>query len=274
MKKNSSILFITICIAFSSFAQKQKEIKYKKTFYNNQTIENADMKIMIDDAVATKMGMKFKVWIENKTNDYIIFKATECEFQIKDSKVNPIEKSIYIAPNDKESKVIDIKGSQYILPENFIFKMAGFYKVSLDAKGNIIPDFKLPPTSNEFQSGGFSVSVDGFKKSTTQTDATFKVTYNGDNIGTLEINKIGVKMPDGKEYAPVFSEKRPVIFEKGKAEDFKVLWKNLPPESGDMQKVDMMILWRDAFKELTPVKIPILDLLILFDEETSFIKGR
>jgi hypothetical protein len=274
MKKNSITLFITICIAFSSFAQKQKEIKYKKTFYNNQTVENADMKIMIDDAVATMMGIKFKVRIENKTNDYIIFKATECEFQIKDSKVNPVEKWIIIAPNDKESKVIDIKGSQYILPENFTFKMAGFYKVSLDAKGNITPDFKLPPTTNEFKSGGFSVSVDGFKKTTTQTDAKFKVTYNGDKIGVLDINKIGVKMPDGKEYANFLSEKRPVIFDKGKSDDFKVLWKNLSPESGDMQKVDMMILWRDAFKEITPVKIPTLDLLILFDEETSFTKGR
>ncbi|MCX6296127.1 MAG: hypothetical protein NTX97_08670 [Bacteroidetes bacterium] len=268
------VLSFVMIISFVTFSSAQKEIKYKKTFYKNQTIENAYVKITIDDAVATQIGMKFKISIVNKTNDYIIFKPSECEFQIKDNKVKPIEKWLVIRPNDKDWKIIDIKGPKYILPENFEFLLEGFYKVSIDAKGNTTPDFKLPPNSNEFNTGGFSVSIDGFKKETARTDAKFKVSYNGDKIGVFEPNKVAAKMPDGKEYANFHSDNKPLLFDKGTEDDFKVAWKDIPIESGDMQKVEMTILWRDAFKEVTPVKMPSLNLTILFDQEMSLAKGR
>lgn len=275
MKKFILSLSIIICISAVSFSQKkEKEIKYKKTFYKNQTIENADLKITIDDAVATVTGMKFKISIVNKSSDYIVFKPSECEFKIKGNAVKPIEKWIVIPPNDKDWKTIDIKGSQYILPENFDFVMDGFYKVSIDSKGNTTADFKLPPSSNEFKSGGFSASLDGLKKETIATEAKFKVTYSGDKIGVIDQNKVAIKMPDGKEFANYFSDKKPIFFVNGTSDDFKVAFKGIPLESGDMQKVEMNILWRDSFKEITPVKIPSLNLTILFDKEFSYAKGR
>ena len=136
-----------------------------------------DVKVTIDDAVATPTGMKFKISIVNKTSDYIIFKPSECEFKIKDSKVKPVEKWLVIRPGDKDWRIVDIRGPQYILPENFEFVMAGFYKVTIDSKGNTTPDFKLPAATNDFKTGGFSVVMDGFKKETAKTDAKFKVTY-------------------------------------------------------------------------------------------------
>lgn len=272
--KKFILSLIIVCIAATSFSQKkEKVIKYQKTFYKNQTIENADMKITIDNAVATPTGMKFKIIIVNKSSDYIIFKPSECEFKIKGNAVKPIEKWLIIRPNDNESQTIDIKGPQYILPDNFDFLMDGFYKVSLDSKGNVTADFKLPAISNEFKTGGFSVTLDGSKKETAKTDAKFKVSYNGDKIGIIETNKIAAKMPDGKEYANYLRDK-PIIFDKGFVDDFKVAWKDIPIGSGDMQKVEMIILWREAFKEVTPVKIPALNLTILFDKETSMDKGR
>lgn len=271
MKKLMLLLIAIICIAATAPAQ--KEIKYKKVFYKNQTIENADIKITIDDAVATATGIKFKISIINKTSDYIIFKSSECEFKIKDSKIKPVEKWLVIRPSDKDWKIIDIKGAQYMVPEDFHFFMDGFYKVTLDGKGNATADYKLPASSNDFKTGEFSVSLDGFKKETAKTDAKFKVTYNGDKIGIIETNKIAAKMPDGKEFANYLTD-RPIIFDKGMTDDFKVAWKDIPMDSGDMQKVEMIILWRDAFKEVTPLKIPALDLTILFDKETSYSKGR
>ena len=144
----------------------------------------------------------------------------------------------------------------------------------MDGKGNTTADFKLPPAQNDFKTGGFSVALDKLKKETARTDAKFVVNYNGDNIGVFLPNKVAMKMPDGKEYANYRSDNDPVIFDKGRVDDFTLAWKDIPIASGDMQKTEMTILWRDAFKEVVPVKIPILTLIILFDKELSYAKGR
>ncbi len=273
MKKFTLSIIVLICITTTSFSQKkEKVIKYKKIFYKNQTIENADVKITIDDAVATPIGIKFKVSIINKTSDYIIFKPSECEFKIKDTNVKPVEKWLVIGPNDKDWRIVDIKGN-YVIPENFEFLMAGFYKVPLDSKGNITPDFKLPASDREFKTGGFTVTLDGFKKATAKTDAKFNVSYSGDKIGIIETSKVAVKMPDGKEFANYLTDK-PMIFDKGTTDNFKVAWKDIPIASGDMQKVEMIILWRDAIKDVTPLQIPSINLTILIDKELSMAKGR
>lgn len=273
MKNTILSILALILITSTSFSQKkEKVIKYQKTFYKNQTIENMDVKVTIDDAVATPTGIKFKISIVNKSTDYIIFKPSECEFKIKDTKVKPIEKWLVIRPNDKDWRIVDIKGN-YVIPENFEFLMAGFYKVTLDSKGNITGDFKLPATNNEFKTGGFAVTMDGFKKETAKTDAKFNVSYNGDKIGIIETNKIAVKMPDGKEFANYLTD-RPIIFDKGTTDNFKVAWKDIPIDSGDMQKVEMIIIWREAFKEVSPIKLPPINLTILFDKEMSMAKGR
>ncbi|MBL0329580.1 MAG: hypothetical protein IPP64_09225 [Bacteroidetes bacterium] len=164
MKKHILSILLILCISSSAFSQKkEKVIKYEKTFYKDQTIENMDVKITIDDAVATPTGIKFKITIINKSGDYIIFKPSECEFSIKGSKVKPIEKWLVIRPGDRDWRIVDIKGN-YVVPENFEFLMAGLYKVTIDAAGNVTPDFKLPPANNEFKTGEFSVVLDGFKK--------------------------------------------------------------------------------------------------------------
>ncbi len=41
------------------------------------------------------------------------------------------------------------------------------------------------------------------------------------------------------------------------------------PGSGDMQKVDMMILWRNAFKEVTPTSMDAQTLDIKFSPALS-----
>jgi hypothetical protein len=273
-----NVLFVLIAIigltTNLSAQKKEKEIKYKKTFYKSQTIENADVKITIDDAVATPYGIKFKLSIINKSTDYIVFKPTECVFKIKGQETKPEEKWLTIKPNGHDYRTIDLKGGQYMQPGNFNFVLDGLYKVSADSKGTTAPDFKLPPSKNDFMTGGFTVTMDKLKKETARTDVKFLVTYSGDNFGIFEPNKVAMKMPDGKEYANYRSDNDPVLFDKGRKDDFTVAWKDIPIASGDMQKTEMIILWRDAFKEVTPVKIPALDLIILFDKELSYAKGR
>ena len=269
MKKSVLTLVVLYCSLTAVIAQ-----NYKKVFYKTQTIENADVKVTISDAVATASGIKFRVTVVNKTTDYIFFKPSECTFKIAGKESKPEEKVLIIRPKEDDFRIVDLKGSQYMVASNYEFILDGIYKVSFIGKDGITaPDFKLPPARNDFKVGGFNVSLAKSGKETAKTDAKFKINYTGDKIGVFEVNKVGMKMPDGKEFAN-YLEKKPVFYEKGDVDDFIVAWKDIPKASGDMQKVDMLIIWRDAFKEITPEKIAPQYLTILFDEETSNAKGK
>ncbi|MCW3101651.1 MAG: hypothetical protein JWO09_91 [Bacteroidetes bacterium] len=269
MKKISAVVLSALLFISAASAQ-----NYKKIFYRDQVIENNDVKIAIIDAVATAAGVKFKVRIYNKTNDYIVYKPSESIFKIGGKNFNPEEKWLIIRPNDEDSQVIDLKGPGYMLPENFNFVMEGMYKFSTDVKGVNAADFKLPATKNDFKAGGFDITLIKNKKTTARTDASFKVKYVGDKIGVFEPNKVSMKMADGKEYANFHSNKKPLIFGKGSENDIVVAWKDIPTTSGDMQKEEMMIMWKDAFKEITPDKMLPLTLTVMFDEETTKIKNK
>jgi len=269
MKKISVALLCITCFLSAATAQ-----TYKKIIYKDQTIENNDLKISIIDPIATASGVKFKVRIYNKTNEYIVYKPSESIFRIGGKDNNPVEEWLVIRPNDDDSKVIDLKGPDYLVAENFKFVMEGLYKFSTNTKGVNAPDFKLPPSQNDFKAGGFDITHLKNKKETAKTDVIFRVKYAGDKVGIFEPNKVAMKMPDGKEYANYHSDKKPLIFSKGKEANITVAWKDIPSASGDMQKVDMNVLWRDAFKEITPDKMLPQTLTILFDEETTKLKNK
>src|SRR3954466_11459066 len=113
-----AILTLTCCTAIQ--AQ-----NYKRVFYKNQTVENKDIRIIIDDAVATDGGIKFKIKIKNLTNDYIIYKPSESAFKIDGKSINPNEKWMIISPNDDDSHVIDLKGPNYKKAADFEFVLDG-----------------------------------------------------------------------------------------------------------------------------------------------------
>ena len=267
-----NILIAITVFSFSTFTLLAQN--YKKIVYKSQTIENNEEKVTISDANSTAAGIKFKIRILNKTNDYLIYKPSESSFVIAGKESNPNEKWLIIRPNEEEWKVIDLKGSQFLVAADYVFKLNGIYRVPMNAEGIKTPDFQVPPSVNEFKAGGFTCTIGKIKKETARTDVQFKTNYNGDKIGIFEPNKVAMKMPDGKEYANFHSDKDPLIFAKGDNETFVVAWKDIPSSSGDMQKVDLQILWRDAFKEVTPNAVPLLSIDILFDEETTKTKNK
>jgi hypothetical protein len=62
---------------------------------------------------------------------------------------------------------------------------------------------------------------------------------------------------------------------KGGTDNYKLKWERM--EGGkmmDMQKVDMLIQWNDAFAEVTPVKMKAETIEMLFDEVMSNEKGK
>lgn len=268
MKKLSILLFSLTCLLNIASAQ-----NYKRIFYKPQSIENNDIKIIIEDAVSSPSGIKFKVRILNKTNDYIIYKPFESVFKIGGKNFNPNEKWLVIRPNDEDWKVVDLKGPDYMIAQNFNFLMEGLYKFSTEVKGVNSADFKLP-TQKTMKAGGFDITLLKSKKTTAKTDATFLAKYVGDKIGVFEPNKITMKMADGKEYANYLSNKKPMVFAKGMEDNFTIAWKEIPSSSGDMQKEEMTIIWHDSFKEITPDKLVPLTLTVMFDEELTKLKNK
>lgn len=246
---------------------------YKHVFYKPQTVESNDIKITVEDAVASDGGIKFKLRIFNKTSNYIVYKPSESTFKIDGKEGHPDEKWLVIRPNDDESRVINLKGNGYAVTRNFDYVMSGLYTFSIDAKGVNTPDFQLPPSQNDIKAGGFNISMVKNKKTTARTDATFKASYVGDKIGIFEPNKVAMKMKDGKEYANYHSDKKPIVFDKGQEQTVEVSWKDIPSSSGDMQKETMTILWRDAFKEITPDKMMPQTLTIMYDEDVTKSKN-
>ncbi|MDQ3048909.1 MAG: hypothetical protein M3R27_15270 [Bacteroidota bacterium] len=266
-------LLLSLLIIGSTFSAAIAQ-DYKKVFFKDLTIENNHVKVTVEDAVATPAGIKFRLKIFNKTNDYVVYKPVESSFKIGGKDYKPEEKWLIIRPNEDDYRTVNLKGAGFVIPENFNFVLSGLYKFSPESPGVSAPDFKLPAAQNEFKAGNFTVTLVKFKKETARTDAKFKVTYSGDKIGIFEPNKVAMKMPDGKEFANFYSDKKPLIFAKGDMDDFAVAWKDIPNTSGDMQKVDMNILWRNAFKEITPDKIDSQILNLQFDKEMSDAKGK
>jgi len=250
MKKILLTFVVIIGLAVNS-ATAQKETRYK-----DAKVESDNVTIDLVDAVSTDAGTKFKLKIQNKTGDYIIYKAEESKFIINGTEVQPKEKMLIIEPNETGSRVINIKGA-YNAVKNYSFIVSGLYKVSpSNASSLSVPDFKLPASQNSFTAGNFNCSMTDVNKETAKTDAKFKCVYNGDKMGFVYLSKVAVKMPDGNEYASTHTKNKPILFMRGDDDKFVLTWEKMKGgRDMDMQLVDMNILWHNVFVEAPLQKI-------------------
>jgi hypothetical protein len=224
---------------------------YKKVYYKDTKIETNEATIEIVDAVATEKETKFKIKVINKTDDYLVYKPEESAFILDGKEMKPKEKMLFIQPNGSASRVINITGT-YTSIRKYAYYVAGLYKAS--AKGEVVsaPDFKLPPSQNEFAAGSFNCSLVKLKKESDETTVKFKCRYNGNKIGIFNPKKAAVTMPTGSEYANARLKSEALILMKGAEDDFVLEWSRMPGgKAEDMQKVEMLIKWKDAFSETT-----------------------
>jgi hypothetical protein len=252
MKK---VILALVIAASTLTANAQKEKKYAKIIYKDVKTENSDLVISVDNIVSTDAETKFKLKITNKTADYIIYKPEESKFVINGKEMTPSEKWLIISPNESDFRVINLKEKNMNTVKSYSFVVDGLYRASANAEGIPAPDFRLPPTKNDFQAGSFNVSLDKMSKESAQTDVKFKVSYNGDKIGFIFPSKAGVLMPDGNEYANGKRNASAIILTKGKDDSFTLHWDRMQGRALDMQKVEMIIKWNATFAEITPEKM-------------------
>ena len=249
MKKILLTFVVIIGLALNS-ATAQKETRYK-----DAKVESDYVTIDLTDAVSNDAGTKFKLKIQNKTSDYIIYKAEESKFVINGTEVQPKEKMLIIEPNETGSRIINIKGA-YNTVKNYSFIVNGLYKVSPSGNTISAPDFKLPASQNAFTAGNFNCSMADLEKKTDKTTVKFKCVYNGDKMGFIYLSKVAVKMPDGNEYASTHTKTKPILFLRGDDDRFTLNWEKMKGgKEMDMQLVDMMVVWHDVFVEAPLQKI-------------------
>jgi hypothetical protein len=276
-----TILMLSLMVMSTTLANAQKETKYEKLYYKNFTKETDDVTITVDNAVSTDGETKFKLKITNKTADFIIYKPEESKFSVNGKEMKAKEKILIIKPNSSDFRIINLKGDNFNRVKNYGFELDGVYLVGPGTNTASASDFKLPPSNNDFNAGPFKCTLSKLYKESDATDAKFKCAYNGQKIGFVDPSKVAVRMPDGNEYAAkketnlLGNPTGPIMLMKGEDDSFSLKWDRM--EGGkrmDMQKVEMTILWRDAFSEAVPKKLKPEALNMEFDELVSNEKGK
>ena len=269
------IISLLVC-TITGFSQKnEKEIKYEKIYYNETKYETNEFSIGFVDAVATDAEIKFKVRITNKSGDFILYKPEESKFKIDGKESSPTEKWVVVEPFGSASRVINLKGTGYNTIKNYSFVVGGLYRIPENKKGIATPDFRLPPSQNQFSSGNFNCTMSKLSKETDKTAVKFKCVYTGDQIGIIYPSRISVKMPDGNDYATAQTNPEPILLYKGEDAAFVAEWNRMQGgASMDMQKVEMLLRWNDTFTENAVLKTEGSSVDFTFNEALSNEKGK
>lgn len=252
MKKTITFLTVLVCLAGAIHGQKEK--KYKEIFYKDITLEADDFTATTNNGTSDKESTKFKLKIANKTNDILMYKPEESTFKAGDKEAKPKEKILMIYPTDSDFRVVNLMSPDFLVP-NYNFIMGGMYKITTKGTVAEAADFKIG-SSNEFEAGGFSCTLSSLTKETDKTEAKFECRYTGSKIGVINPGKAVVKMPDGDEIANEKKSSTPIVLTKGKSEKITFKWNRMQGgKTSDMQKVDMIILFKGTFTETDPVKL-------------------
>jgi hypothetical protein len=269
MKKTILFIAALTCIYSSSEAQKkEKEKKYKEIAYKDISNDYNDMTVSTNNGVSNKEMTKFKLKIANKTNDVILYKPEESSFKLEGKEVKPKEKWLYVYPSESDFRVVNSVGPEYLIPYSFV--MSGVYKISTSGKGITVPDFQLPASQNDFTAGGFNCTMSSLTKESDKTEVKFDCKYTGDKIGVIQPARAAVKLPDGTEIANEKSKSQPIVVMKGKSEKVTFKWNRM--EGGraqDMQKIKLMIEFRNTFSEVDAEKLNDETLHFEIDEALS-----
>lgn len=248
--------------AASAFAQKKDNPNYEY-WYKNQKFDSDELTVEIVDANSKSDVCKLKIKITNKTNDYILYKPEETEFVFDFGTYNPKGglamingKNELIDPKDKNSRVLSVTGDPRFHAQSFTINFKGFYRIS--SKGTVVkaPDFTLPASTNDFETGPFKVLMTAISKETKQTAIRFKVTYANDNkhYGLVSLGKAVMRIESGQEFAMANQKDKQVLLADGEDDKFNYYYE-IPASVVDMQFANMWVVWKETFRESEIVAI-------------------
>lgn len=267
-----SVVAILVFVQLTSF---KKDTVYKKVYFKDQVIENELYKVTLSDIVGLEGELKFKLTVENLSDDFIMYKPNESALNTGSEKFKASEKYLMVSPKSKSFRVLNFKGKQMNLIKEFKFNLQGLYTLSTSGVNVGFPNFTLPATLNEITENDIKLSLVNVKKESAETQVKFKVTYEGDNALLLSPSMLFVKMPDGKSYANEFRKEKPSILLKGESDNVRGFWQRMPGGSAnDMQMVEMKLDFGQVFKEITPILLGGIETSTSIDEALTIEKNK
>ena len=208
---------------------------------------------------------EFKLKITNTSTDFILYKPQESTFIIEGKEYIPEDKkAVLIQPLDNASKTIDAKGNGSNLHVNaFSFNLNGLYNVIPTNVPVNAPNFILPPSTNQFTAGDFTVEMVNISKKTQETTVKFKVTYTGEGMGIVDPKNLSVKIESGQIFANDKRDKT-IVLAKRESDTFIALF-HIEGKIADMQFANMEIIWNNTFKNAELRKLDGIVLNLMLD---------
>lgn len=266
----TSALFMLFFLQVSFTKSKAIE----KVYYSDQEIESTDFKATLSDIVATPAELKFKLVIENVSNNYLMFKPAESSIKTATASLSPSEKLLIIEPNSKGTRVLNFKATQLNELRDFIFTLKGIYTMNPDVESLNMSSIKLNAV-NEIKENGVKMSVSNLKKESDETQLKLKVTYDGSKALLVSPSLITVTMPDGNNYANALRKEKTAILFKGESDNMTSKWERMPGgRVNDMQMVEMNVNFNQVFKEMTPVAVEAATVTATWNETLTLEKNK
>jgi hypothetical protein len=240
MKSIFKYLAAAIIISKSSIAQ-----TYTKIYYEERSLDTPIARYLVSGGTCGDEFIKSKLKVTNNSGKTIVIKPEECTYTRRSGgEISSKDRWMVIAPGQEEIKTIDVKGNG-LKSEKTTLKLNGIY-ICNNSTAIAGKDIPLPP-EKEFYIGNFQLELEGWDRNGKEMTVKYKVTYTGDKIGQLAVNRVVLRSPDGGVYKNEKGGDKVYAFKK--KDD--VLCEFVFTSNS---KQDNTIIWQDAFSESVPEK--------------------